>query len=56
MPNKLDFGFFLVKFDMHLIFAICTILVFNFGLVKLEDSDILGSEYLHLFIFWYEIT
>lgn len=54
MPNVSDVVFFiLMNIDMHLFFAICTMMVLNFGFVELEDSDILGSEYLHIFIIWY---
>lgn len=29
-------------------------LVLNLGFVELDDSDILGSEYQHLFIVWFK--
>lgn len=45
--------FFLMNIDMYFFFVICIMMVLNFGFVKLEDSDILGSEYLYFFIIWY---
>lgn len=50
MPHVLDGGFFVIisHINMHLFLGICTTLVLNLGFVELEDSDILGSEYIFL--------
>lgn len=50
MPHVLDGGFFVFisHINMHLFLGICTTLVLNLGFVELEDSDILGSEYIFL--------
>lgn len=50
MPHVLDGVFFVTinHINMHLFLGICTTLVLNLGFVELEDSDILGSEYIFL--------